>query len=853
MKIYQPQISGSLAINGTSITNFNDVVTTSSFQSYTSSIQSRVNTIESFTASNSNTSLNNLTGSLSTTGSNIFFGNQQISGTVYLTGSIIPSVTNIYDLGDSAHQFRHLYLSSGSLYINGTKVLGATGQELQITTDAGQSLKILEAGSDTITLQSADGNITLASSGNGDVILDPTSGIIALKGTTTLYSGNKLLSSDGNAIQIGNDISVTGSLTTTTGNVNGVNISSLSSSVASAIPNLNNATSSIQTFTSSINTRVTNLENADLTFATTGSNTFKGNQIISASVYVTGDLVVYGSSSVQNISASIVSIGTNIVNLNTSTPSVRFGGIAVIDSGSNGLTGSLLWDSQNNRWVYSNPSGAAYDGGMLISGPRNTSGLGNEIGMTSARLVVGMGGDHISSSAIYHDDTTTSFPNNVEISGSATITTLNAGNGIVSGSTQIKNLLPNGTVSGSSQVTDILVSLNNFSSSNALTSLNSYTSSATNRFTRIEESTSSLNSYTSSATIRLNNIETTTSSLSTTYEGRASASKTLFSGSSQVTMASTTGFGTYINQAVLTTSSPTFAGMTMNGSIGKTHDLMSEGTFGYSATYKTLKLGSTSASNPQSIAFGVDLSGNAGSSFSGYGTEYFFRNVGSFKTPNSANNEYNTLLSWNNIGGITFGGSEITSSGDITITNCVDDGLRLEGSAPTICFKDTDQYTGYIHINSNWFYVLTGPNGAGDGGWSQVANSRWPFRVNLTNNNAEFGGDVNMITLTTTGNASVGGTLTESSSLRYKENVETIKYGLDKVLQMRGVTYDKKNTGVKEVGVIAEEVYDILPEVVLKNEEGEIDSVSYGRMVGVLIEAIKEQQKQIEELKSLIK
>jgi hypothetical protein len=39
----------------------------------------------------------------------------------------------------------------------------------------------------------------------------------------------------------------------------------------------------------------------------------------------------------------------------------------------------------------------------------------------------------------------------------------------------------------------------------------------------------------------------------------------------------------------------------------------------------------------------------------------------------------------------------------------------------------------------------------------------------------------------------------------------------------------------------------------LKNEEGEIDSVSYGRIVGVLIEAIKEQQKQIEELKALIK
>jgi hypothetical protein len=101
-----------------------------------------------------------------------------------------------------------------------------------------------------------------------------------------------------------------------------------------------------------------------------------------------------------------------------------------------------------------------------------------------------------------------------------------------------------------------------------------------------------------------------------------------------------------------------------------------------------------------------------------------------------------------------------------------------------------------------------------------------------------------------TGNLTVTGTITENSSLRYKENVETIKYGLDKVLQMRGVTYDKKDNGVKEMGVIAEEIHEVLPEVVLKNEEGDIDSVSYGRITAVLIEAIKDLKKEIEELKA---
>jgi hypothetical protein len=108
----------------------------------------------------------------------------------------------------------------------------------------------------------------------------------------------------------------------------------------------------------------------------------------------------------------------------------------------------------------------------------------------------------------------------------------------------------------------------------------------------------------------------------------------------------------------------------------------------------------------------------------------------------------------------------------------------------------------------------------------------------------------NRFVINSSGNSTFSGTITENSSLRYKENVETIKYGLDKVLQMRGVTYDKKDNGVKEMGVIAEEIYEVLPEVVLKNEEGDIDSVSYGRITAVLIEAIKDLKKEIEDLKA---
>jgi hypothetical protein len=169
--------------------------------------------------------------------------------------------------------------------------------------------------------------------------------------------------------------------------------------------------SSLNTFTASNN--ITSLNQLTSSLATTGSNTFKGTTIISGSTYIQGDLVVFGSSSIQYISASSVSIGTNIVQLNTNQPAVRFAGISVQDSGSaQGVTGSIFWDGCCNRWIYSNPSGVGYSGGMLMSGPRNTGNIGDETGLTSGYVAVSMGGDHISSSAIYHTTSSTCFYGN---------------------------------------------------------------------------------------------------------------------------------------------------------------------------------------------------------------------------------------------------------------------------------------------------------------------------------------------------------------------------------------------------------------------------------------------------------
>jgi hypothetical protein len=107
------------------------------------------------------------------------------------------------------------------------------------------------------------------------------------------------------------------------------------------------------------------------------------------------------------------------VYLNTDTPAVRFAGLTVQDSGSSaGVTGSMLWDSLCNRWIYSNPSTIGYSGGMLLSGPR-ASTLGTETTLTCNYVAKSGGGDHLYDSCIIDDGTTTCVKNNLITTGTS--------------------------------------------------------------------------------------------------------------------------------------------------------------------------------------------------------------------------------------------------------------------------------------------------------------------------------------------------------------------------------------------------------------------------------------------------
>lgn len=100
-----------------------------------------------------------------------------------------------------------------------------------------------------------------------------------------------------------------------------------------------------------------------------------------------------------------------------------------------------------------------------------------------------------------------------------------------------------------------------------------------------------------------------------------------------------------------------------------------------------------------------------------------------------------------------------------------------------------------------------------------------------------------------TGNLVAGGTVTANSDEKLKINIETISDALTKVLSLRGVEYDRIDNGDRQIGVIAQEVEKIIPEVVYPKSgpDYETKSVAYGNLIGLLIEAIKELNQKIEE------
>ena len=91
-----------------------------------------------------------------------------------------------------------------------------------------------------------------------------------------------------------------------------------------------------------------------------------------------------------------------------------------------------------------------------------------------------------------------------------------------------------------------------------------------------------------------------------------------------------------------------------------------------------------------------------------------------------------------------------------------------------------------------------------------------------------------------------------SSSMRYKSNVNSFSPGINLIRRLRPVSFDWKADGMSDLGLVAEEVAEIEPLLVTRNEKGEVEGIKYDRVGVVLVNAVQEQQTNIESLKKKI-
>jgi len=139
------------------------------------------------------------------------------------------------------------------------------------------------------------------------------------------------------------------------------------------------------------------------------------------------------------------------------------------------------------------------------------------------------------------------------------------------------------------------------------------------------------------------------------------------------------------------------------------------------------------------------------------------------------------------------------------------------------------------------------------GGWYVYNLTTGTYSLTVANSgNVGIGTTSPGYKLDVSGTIRATGDVIAYSDARVKENVKTIDGALERVLDMRGVFYNKIGEHEKKVGVIAQEIIKVLPEVVSQDETGTY-SVAYGNITAVLIEAVKELSARVEFLEEKLK
>ena len=240
------------------------------------------------------------------------------------------------------------------------------------------------------------------------------------------------------------------------------------------------------------------------------------------------------------------------------------------------------------------------------------------------------------------------------------------------------------------------------------------------------------------------------------------------------------------------------------------------------------------------------------------GSNTIFRNYNHgntvyFQSENSSGTNQNCIiwggaggyaeLRYNNASRITTTSAGWESNGAVSLNNKLE--LTYSATAGSQFEQPSTGVTTY-RVNSDRFRIWMG-NGS-----SETFTVAETGRVGINDSTPDY-------TLDVSGNVSntsiyASHDIVAYSDIRVKDEIETITDALEKVNKLRGVTFVRTDEGSSDkrmMGVIAQEVEEVIPEVVTTKDSDGHKAVAYGNMVGVLIEAVKELTAEVEELKKL--
>jgi len=451
--------------------------------------------------------------------------------------------------------------------------------------------------------------------------------------------------------------------------------------------------------------------------------------------------------------------------------------------------------------------------------------------------------------------------------------TISVGGGVVSGSAQITPLLPTGTISGSSQV-----QLGSASGNIALATQTTgdYVASLV-AGTNITLSNNSGENAT--PTIGLTNNSITIAGTSTSLGGSITAATILqgtgvVSGSSQITLASTTGFGTYIDQALLTTSDVTHNNVTISGNLTVNGTTTTVNSNIVNIGDNLIVLNSDETGTPSQNA-GIEIERGTSTNATlvwDETTDLWEAGLSGSEVPLVTTTGTQTLTNKtiaagsNTISGLT--NSNLSGTAGITnanLANSTISGIALGSNLGTLTIGTGLSGTSY-NGSTGVTIANTGVTSNVAGTGVSVSAGTGAVTISIgqsvaTSANAQFNSlGIGMAASATAGRIDATNDIVaySSSDIRFKENIKPIENPLEKISKISGNTYDWKEENKIEhgyegndVGVIAQEIEEVLPQLVQTRENG-YKAVKYDKLVALLIEGIKEQQSQIEELRNKI-